>query len=72
MGEVYRARDNRLNRIVVIKILPDHHASKPEPRESFESEAKTTSSLNHRHICTLYDVADALILAGTRNRDAGI
>jgi len=56
MGEVYRAKDTRLDRIVAIKILPDRHASKPELRERFEREAKTISSLNHPHICTLYDV----------------
>jgi len=56
MGEVYRARDTRLDRIVAIKILPDHDASKPELRERFEREARAISSLNHPHICTLYDV----------------
>jgi eukaryotic-like serine/threonine-protein kinase len=56
MGEVYRARDTRLDRIVAIKILPDHLASRAELRERFEREAKTIASLNHPHICTLYDV----------------
>ncbi len=56
MGEVYRARDTRLDRIVAIKILPDHLADRAELRERFEREAKTISSLNHPHICTLYDV----------------
>ena len=56
MGEVYRAKDTRLDRIVAIKILPDHHASKPELRERFEREARTIASLNHPHICTLHDV----------------
>jgi len=56
MGEVYRARDTRLERIVAIKILPDHLADRAELRERFEREAKTISSLNHPHICTLYDV----------------
>jgi Tol biopolymer transport system component len=56
MGEVYRARDNRLNRIVAIKILPDHHASKPELRERFEREARAVASLNHPHICVLHDI----------------
>jgi eukaryotic-like serine/threonine-protein kinase len=56
MGEVYRAKDTRLNRIVAIKVLSDHQASKPELRERFEREARAISSLNHPHICTLYDV----------------
>jgi eukaryotic-like serine/threonine-protein kinase len=69
MGEVYRARDTRLDRIVAVKILPDHLADRSELRERFEREAKTISSLNHPHICTLYDVADALISRETKNRD---
>jgi eukaryotic-like serine/threonine-protein kinase len=56
MGEVYRARDTRLDRVVAIKILSDHLADRAELRERFEREAKTISSLNHPHICTLYDV----------------
>src|ERR1700690_3787345 len=56
MGEVYRAKDTRLNRIVAIKVLSDHQASKPELRERFEREARAISSLNHPHISTLYDV----------------
>jgi serine/threonine protein kinase len=56
MGEVYRARDSRLDRIVAIKVLPAHLADKPELRERFEREARTIASLNHPHICTLYDI----------------
>jgi serine/threonine protein kinase/Tol biopolymer transport system component len=56
MGEVYRAKDTRLNRIVAIKVLPAHLADRAELRERFEREAKAISSLNHPHICTLYDV----------------
>ena len=56
MGEVYRARDTRLDRIVAIKILPDHHASNLELCERFEREARTIASLNHPQICTLHDV----------------
>ena len=56
MGEVYRARDTRLERIVAIKVLPVHLADKPELRERFEREARTIASLNHPHICTLHDV----------------
>jgi serine/threonine protein kinase/Tol biopolymer transport system component len=55
MGEVYRARDTRLDRIVAIKVLPAHLADRPELRERFEREAKTIASLNHPHICTLHD-----------------
>jgi eukaryotic-like serine/threonine-protein kinase len=55
MGEVYKARDTRLERVVAIKVLPTHLAGRAELRERFEREAKTIASLNHSHICTLYD-----------------
>jgi eukaryotic-like serine/threonine-protein kinase len=55
MGEVYKARDTRLDRIVAIKVLPTHLADRPELRGRFEREAKTIASLNHPHICTLHD-----------------
>ena len=55
MGEVYRARDTRLDRIVAIKVLPAHLADRADLRERFDREAKTIASLNHPHICTLYD-----------------
>ena len=56
MGEVYRARDTRLNRIVAIKVLPAHLADRTESRERFEREARTIASLNHPHICILHDI----------------
>jgi len=56
MGEVYRARDTRLDRTVAIKILPPDLAQDPILRARFEREAKAVSSLNHPHICTLHDV----------------
>src|SRR2546426_797921 len=56
MGEVYRARDTRLDRTVAIKILPEHLSSNPQLRERFDREAKAISSLSHPHICPLYDV----------------
>ena len=56
MGEVYRAKDVRLERTVAVKILPTHLATDPEFRERFEREAKTLSHLNHRQVCALYDV----------------
>src|ERR1700731_1030847 len=56
MGEVYRARDTRLDRIVAIKVLPAHLADRSELRERFEREARTIASLNHSHICTLFDI----------------
>ncbi len=56
MGEVYKARDTRLDRTVAIKVLPEHVAADPDLKQRFEREAKTISSLNHPHICTLYDV----------------
>jgi serine/threonine protein kinase len=55
MGEVYKARDTRLDRTVAIKVLPTHLADRAELRERFEREAKTIASLNHPHICTLFD-----------------
>lgn len=56
MGEVYRARDTRLERDVAVKVLPSHLASSLEVRQRFEREAKTISRLSHPHICALYDV----------------
>jgi eukaryotic-like serine/threonine-protein kinase len=56
MGEVYRARDTRLDRTVAIKILPTHLAENPEARQRLDREARAISSLNHPNICTLYDV----------------
>jgi eukaryotic-like serine/threonine-protein kinase len=56
MGEVYRARDTRLDRTVAVKILPSHLSDNPEARQRFDREARAISSLNHPNICTLYDV----------------
>ena len=56
MGEVYRARDTRLDRTVAIKVLPSHVAADPDLKRRFEREAKTISSLNHPHIRTLHDI----------------
>jgi serine/threonine protein kinase/Tol biopolymer transport system component len=56
MGEVYRARDTRLQRSVAVKVLPTGLAGSPEVRARFEREAKAVSSLNHPHICTLHDI----------------
>jgi eukaryotic-like serine/threonine-protein kinase len=56
MGEVYRARDTRLDRTVAVKILTQGIADTPEVRQRFEREARAISSLNHAHICALYDV----------------
>jgi Tol biopolymer transport system component len=56
MGEVYRARDTRLERTVAIKVVPDHLSKDEDVRQRFEREAKTISSLSHPHICALYDV----------------
>src|SRR6202790_1689753 len=56
MGEVYRARDTRLDRTVAIKILPEALAGDPQFRERFDREARAISQLTHPHICTLYDV----------------
>ena len=56
MGEVYRARDTRLERTVAIKVLPPHLSSSPDLKQRFEREARSISSLNHPRICILHDV----------------
>src|SRR5512146_3308343 len=56
MGEVYKARDTRLERTVAVKVLPQHLSASSEVRQRFEREAKTISQLSHPHICALYDV----------------
>src|SRR5712691_3556820 len=58
MGEVWKARDTRLERTVAVKVLPQHLSSSPEVRQRFEREAKTISQLSHPHICALYDVGN--------------
>src|SRR5262249_2737680 len=56
MGEVYRAKDTRLDRTVAIKVLPQDLSSNPQLRQRFEREARAVSALSHAHICVLYDV----------------
>ncbi|MGD8376699.1 MAG: protein kinase [Acidobacteriota bacterium] len=56
MGEVYRARDTRLDREVAVKVLPDHLSGSGEARQRFEREARSASSLNHPNICTIHDI----------------
>ena len=56
MGEVYKARDTRLDRTVAVKVLPGYVASNPELKQRFEREAKTLASLSHPHICPVFDV----------------
>jgi serine/threonine protein kinase/Tol biopolymer transport system component len=56
MGEVYSARDTRLDRVVAIKVLPHHLSSDPDLKQRFDREARAISSLNHPRICTLHDV----------------
>ncbi|HMA18388.1 MAG TPA: serine/threonine-protein kinase, partial [Thermoanaerobaculia bacterium] len=56
MGEVYKAKDTRLERTVALKVLPARFSENPEFRQRFEREAKTISQLSHPHICTLHDV----------------
>jgi Tol biopolymer transport system component len=58
MGEVYKARDTRLDRVVAIKILPDALSGDPQLRERFDREARAISQLDHPHICTVYDVGE--------------
>src|SRR5437868_4056565 len=56
MGEVYRALDTRLDRTVAVKVLASHLSSSPELKQRMEREARAISSLNHPHICQLYDI----------------
>ena len=58
MGEVYKARDTRLDRIVAIKVLPAQLSSDPQFRDRFDREARAISALDHPHICALYDVGE--------------
>lgn len=58
MGEVYQAKDTRLDRTVAIKVLPSELAESAERKARFEREARAISQLNHPHICTLYDVGE--------------
>src|SRR2546426_11150941 len=58
MGEVYKARDTRLERTVAVKVLPARLSENAEFRQRFEREAKTISQLSHPHICTLHDVGN--------------
>jgi serine/threonine protein kinase len=56
MGEVYKAKDTRLDRIVALKVLRPHVASNPDLKQRFVREAKTLASLSHPHICPVFDV----------------
>src|ERR1700693_5495434 len=58
MGEVYKARDTRLDRTVAVKILPSHLSENPEAKQRFDGEARTISSFNHTNICTRHDVGE--------------
>jgi eukaryotic-like serine/threonine-protein kinase len=58
MGEVYRARDTRLDRSVAIKVLPPEFSTDPDRRARSDREAKTIAGLSHPYICTLHDVGE--------------
>ena len=59
MGEVYKARDTRLDRTVAIKVLASDIADDPDLRARFEREARAVAALDHPHICGIYDVGEA-------------
>src|SRR5450631_2544908 len=59
MGVVYKARDLRLDRLVAIKVLPEHLVATPERQARFEQEAKAASSLNHPNIITVHEIDQA-------------
>ena len=76
MGEVYRARDTRLNRIVAIKVIVGREAANSAMRERFEREARAIALLSHANICTLHDIGhhegtDFLVMEYSGGRDAG-
>jgi serine/threonine protein kinase len=60
MGEVYKARDTRLDRSVAVKVLPRHVATDPDLKQRFEREAKILAALSHLHICPVFDVGQAV------------
>ena len=75
-GEVYRARDTRLDRIVAIKVILGRETASPAMRERFEREARAIALLSHANICTLHDIGhhegtDFLVMEYPRGRDAG-
>ena len=75
MGEVYKARDTRLDRTVAVKVLPQDLAADPERRLRFEREARAVAALSHPHICVVHDVGrdgdvDYLVMEYSRGRDA--
>jgi serine/threonine protein kinase len=61
MGEVYKARDTRLDRTVAVEVLPAAISGDPDRRARFEREARTIGGLNHPHICTLHDVGEGVL-----------
>jgi serine/threonine protein kinase len=70
MGEVYKARDTRLDRTVAIKVLPSHLSENKDRRARFDREARAISRLTHPHICTLHDIGheggiDYLVMTGS-------
>src|SRR5687768_2152001 len=71
MGEVYRARDTRLDRVVAVKVITASGALHPELRTRFEREARAISSLNHPNICVLHDVGRERPLLPTSGSASG-
>src|SRR5262245_25067781 len=61
MGEVYKARDTRLDRTVAVKVLPSHVANDQQARDRFDREGRAIAGLNHPHICVLHDVGEATV-----------
>src|SRR3954447_14752440 len=71
MGEVYRARDTKLNRDVAIKVLPELFAADPERLNRFEREAQTLAALNHPNIAQIYGVVEIPQAVATGPRPVG-
>jgi serine/threonine protein kinase len=72
MGEVYKAQDTRLNRVVAIKVMPPHFAQDAEMKQRFDREAQTIASLNHPNICVLHDIGRLRVSDASASQGPGV